>query len=112
MKSVVARLFERERGLFAGALVIGVACIVLGVPIDFVLFGLTLAGVALFHHHTLQVALVGLAVILAYKLGFAGFKTGAGFPGLARHMANERGILTNLVGLLLAFALLSNHCEV
>jgi len=111
MKSVVARLFERERGLFAGALVIGVACIVLGVPIDFVLFGLTLAGVALFHHHTLQVALIGLAVILAYKLGFAGFKTGAGFPGFARHMANEWVILTNLLGLLLGFALLSNHFE-
>jgi len=111
MKSVVVRLFERERGLFAGAVVIAAACIALGVPIDFVLFGLTLAGVALFHHHTLQVALVGLAVILAYKLGFAGFKTGAGFPGLARHMANEWVILANLFGLLLGFALLSNHFE-
>src|SRR3954471_3721956 len=111
MKSVVIRLLARERGLFAGALVIGVACIVLGVPIDFVLFGLTLAGVALFHHHTLQVALIGLGVILAYKLGFAGFKTGPGFHGLARHMANEWVILTNLLGLLLGFALLSNHFE-
>ena len=45
MKSVVVRLFERERGLFAGAVVIAAACIALGVPIDFVLFGLTLAGV-------------------------------------------------------------------
>src|SRR5690242_1738060 len=111
MKSVVVRLFERERGLFAGALVIAGACIALGVPIDFVLFGLTLAGVALFHHHTLQVALIGLAVILAYKLGFAGFKTGPGFAGLARHMANEWVILTNLLGLLLGFALLSDHFE-
>src|SRR5438105_6804995 len=111
MKSVVVRLFERERGLFAGAVVIAAACIALGVPIDFVLFGLTLAGVALFHHHTLQVALVGLAVILAYKLGFAGFKTGAGLPGLARHMAKEWVILANLFGLLLGFALLSNHFE-
>src|SRR2546423_7641753 len=111
MKSVVVRLFERERGLFAGAVVIAAACIALGVPIDFVLFGLTLAGVALFHHHTLQVALIGLAAILGYKLGFIGFKTGAGFPGLARHMANEWVILTNLFGLLLGFALLSNHFE-
>src|SRR6267143_504009 len=111
MKSVVVRLFERERGLFAGAVVIAGACAALGVPPDFVLFGLTLAGVALFHHHTLQVALVGLAVILAYKLGFAGFKTGAGFPGLARHMAHEWVILANLFGLLLGFALLSNHFE-
>src|SRR3954465_3201557 len=111
MRSVALRLLERERGLFAGAMVIAIACVALGVPVDFVLFGLTLAGVALFHHHTLQVALIGLAVILAYKLGFAGFKTGAGFPGFARHMANEWVILTNLLGLLLGFALLSNHFE-
>ena len=31
----------------------------LGVPVDFILFGLTLLGVALFHRHTLQVALTG-----------------------------------------------------
>src|ERR687888_426885 len=111
MRSVVVRPLERERGVFAGALVVAAACIALGVPVDFVLFGLTLAGVALFHHHTLQVALIGLAVILAYKLGFAGFKTGPGFAGLARHMANEWVILTNLLGLLLGFALLSDHFE-
>ena len=111
MKSVVVRLLELERGLFAGALVIGGACIALGVPVDFVLFGLTLAGVALFHHHTLQVALIGLAVILAYKLGVTGFKTGPGFAGLALHMAHEWVILTNLLGLLLGFALLSDHFE-
>src|ERR687888_2780843 len=111
MRSVLLRLLERERGVFAGALVVAAACIALGVPVDFVLFGLTLASVALFHHHTLQVALVGLGVILAYKLGFAGFKTGPGFAGLARHMANEWVILTNLFGLLLGFALLSNHFE-
>ena len=111
MKSALIRLLERERGLFAGALVIAAACAALGVPLDFVLFGLTLAGVALFHHHTLQVALIGLAVIVLYKLGFTGFKTGAGMPGLARHMLHEWVILANLLGLLLGFALLSNHFE-
>ena len=111
MKSVVIRLLERERGLFAGALVIAVACGALGVPIDFVLFGLTLAGVALFHHHTLQVGLTGLTVIVLYKLVFTGFKTGAGLGGLGLHMAHEWVILTNLLGLLLGFALLSNHFE-
>ena len=30
-----------------------------GIPIDFVLFALTLLGVALFHHHTLKVAVTG-----------------------------------------------------
>src|SRR6266478_6615745 len=111
MKSVVVRLFERERGLFAGAVVVAGACAALGVPIDFVLFGLTLAGVALFHHHTLQVALIGLGAIVLYKLGFTGFKTGPGLGGLALHLAHEWVILTNLLGLLLGFALLSNHFE-
>jgi Na+/H+ antiporter NhaD/arsenite permease-like protein len=111
MKSVVMRVLARERGLFAGALVIAAACAALGVPIDFVLFGLTLAGVALFHHHTLQVALIGLAIIMLYKLGFTGFKTGPGLGGLAQHLAHEWVILANLLGLLLGFALLSNHFE-
>ena len=111
MKSLVIRLLERERGVFAGALVVAVACAALGVPIDFVLFGLTLAGVALFHHHTLQVGLAGLAVIVLYKLGFTGFRTGPGFGGLTLHLVHEWVILTNLLGLLLGFALLSNHFE-
>ena len=111
MKSVAMRLLARERGLFAGALIVGAAAIALGVPIDFVLFALTLAGVALFHHHTLQVALIGLAVITLYKVGFAGFKTGPGLAGFAVHLQHEWVILANLFGLLLGFALLSNHFE-
>ena len=101
----------KPAALFGGAVVIGAAAIGFGVPVDFVLFALTLAGVALFHHHTLQVALTGLAVITLYKLGFTGFKTGPGFAGLARHMAHESIILANLLGLLLGFALLSKHFE-
>ena len=54
-----------------------------GIPVDFILFALTLLGVAVFHHHTLYVSLTGLAAILIYKLGFTGFKTGQGFAGLA-----------------------------
>jgi Na+/H+ antiporter NhaD/arsenite permease-like protein len=100
-----------NKALYAGAVVIGVACAALGVPIDFVLFGLTLVGVALFHHHVLRVALIGLAVVTVYKLGFTGFKTGPGLGGLGLHMAHEWIILANLLGLLLGFALLSNHFE-
>jgi Na+/H+ antiporter NhaD/arsenite permease-like protein len=84
---------------------------VLGVPVDFILFGITLIGVALFHRHTLYVALAGLAVITAYKLGFTGFKHGAGVGGLGQHLLHEWVILTNLLGLLLGFAILSNHFE-
>ena len=97
--------------LFALAVAAAVAAGVLGVPIDFALFGLTLAGVALFHHRTLEVALTGLAAIVLYKLAFTGFKTGPGLGGFALHMAHEWVILANLLGLLLGFALLSNHFE-
>jgi len=82
-----------------------------GVPVDFILFGLTLLGVALFHRHTLAVALTGLAVIALYKLAFTGFRTGPGIAGFAAHMAHEWVILANLLGLLLGFALLSRHFE-
>jgi Na+/H+ antiporter NhaD/arsenite permease-like protein len=67
--------------------------------------------VALFHRHTLAVALTGLAAIIAYKLAFTGFKGGAGLPGLAAHLLHEWVILANLLGLLLGFALLSNHFD-
>ena len=60
--------------------------LVLGIPVDFILFGLTLLGVALFHRHTLPIALTGLAAITAYKIAFTGFKSGTGLPGLAYHM--------------------------
>ena len=81
------------------------------IPIDFLLFALTLLGVALFHRHTLQVALVGLAAITSYKLAFTGFKFGTGLPGLIGHMAHEVVLLANLFLLLMGFALLSRHFE-
>jgi Na+/H+ antiporter NhaD/arsenite permease-like protein len=82
-----------------------------GIPVDFILFGATLICVGLFHHHTLAVALTGLAVVVSYKLAFTGFKTGAGLAGLGAHLAHEWVILTNLLGLLLGFALLARHFE-
>ena len=45
------------------------------VPIEFVLFGLTLVGVAVFHHRTLRVSLIGLGAIVLYKLLFTGFES-------------------------------------
>ena len=107
----LARVVANERGLFIGALILGGVALEVGVPLDFVLFGLTLAGVALFHRHVLWVALIGAAVIALYKIGFTGFKTGPGLPGFGRHLLHEWVILSNLLGLLLGFALLSNHFE-
>jgi Na+/H+ antiporter NhaD/arsenite permease-like protein len=82
-----------------------------GIPIDFVLFGLTLLGIALFHRHTLPIAIAGLAVITVYKLIFTGFKDGAGFTGLGLHFTHEFSLLANLFLLLTGFALLSRHFE-
>jgi len=84
---------------------------VAGIPVDFILFALTLLGVALFHHYTLYVALAGLATITAYKLLFSGFKFGAGLTGLALHFQHEWVVLANLFCLLMGFALLSRHFE-
>jgi Na+/H+ antiporter NhaD/arsenite permease-like protein len=82
-----------------------------GIPVDFFLFGLTLLGVALFHHKTLQVAATGLTVITIYKLLFAPFATGAGLPGLVGHLHHEWVIVANLFCLLMGFGLLANHFE-
>ena len=80
-----------------------------GIPLDFILFALTLAGVALFHRHTLRVAVIGLSAIVAYKLMVTGFATGAGIGGLVAHLGHEWVVLANLFGLLVGFALLARH---
>jgi Na+/H+ antiporter NhaD/arsenite permease-like protein len=84
---------------------------VFGIPIDFIIFATILLGVALFHHHTLAVALTGLGTLIAYKLVFTGFKSGTGFEGLGLHLLHEWVILANLLGLLLGFSLLAKHFE-
>jgi Na+/H+ antiporter NhaD/arsenite permease-like protein len=83
----------------------------LGVPFEFVLFGLVLLGVAVFHHRTLQVAATGVVVIVLYKLAFTGFHHGPGLAGLGSHLVDEWVVLLNLFGLLMGFALLSRHFE-
>jgi Na+/H+ antiporter NhaD/arsenite permease-like protein len=77
---------------------------VAGIRIEFILFGLTLLGVALFHHHTLKVALSGLASILVFKLTLTDFQ-------IVPHLSHEWEILVNLFGLLIGFAILSKHFE-
>ncbi|HSW83041.1 MAG TPA: citrate transporter, partial [Usitatibacter sp.] len=81
------------------------------VPVDFILFALILAGIAILHRHTLQVAVTGLLAVTIYKLAFTGFKQGPGFEGLAGLLAHEWVITANLFGLLMGFALLSKHFE-
>jgi len=81
------------------------------IPLDFILFALTLLGVALFHNYTLYVGLTGVTVISLYKILFAGFKTGVGFAGFTGHLGHEFVTLANLFCLLMGFALLSRHFE-
>jgi Na+/H+ antiporter NhaD/arsenite permease-like protein len=82
-----------------------------GIPVDFILFALILLGVAVFHHHTLPVALAGLSTIVIYKLAFTGFRYGTGLAGLSQTLAHEWVTLANLFLLLMGFALLSRHFE-
>ena len=82
-----------------------------GIPVEFLLFALTLLGVALFHNQTFYVALSGLAAISLYKLAFTGFKTGDGLAGLAGHFGHEWVTLANLFCLLMGFAILARHFE-
>jgi Na+/H+ antiporter NhaD/arsenite permease-like protein len=80
-------------------------------PGEFAFFGITLLGVALFHHRALTVALTGLAATVAYKLVFSGFPEGAGLRGLALHFGHHWVILTNLMLLLVGFSILAHHFE-
>ncbi len=81
------------------------------IPVEFLLFGATLAGVALFHRFTLRVALAGLIAITAYKFYFVDFRGEPGMRGLMYQLGSEWVILVNLFSLLVGFALLSRHFE-
>jgi len=82
-----------------------------GIPVDFILFGLTLLGVGVLHHKTLEVALAGLVAVTLYKLLFTGFRHGQGLTGLVLQLQHEWVILANLFLLLMGFAILSRHFE-
>ncbi len=113
MNTAFRRIFSVFLLLFGLALPAwaGESIMVAGIPLDFILFALTLLGVALFHDHTLYVGLTGLVTISIYKLIFTGFKTGEGLIGLVGHFQHEWVVLANLLCLLMGFALLSRHFE-
>jgi Na+/H+ antiporter NhaD/arsenite permease-like protein len=88
---------------------------------EFIIFGLILLGVALFHKQTFWVAVIGLTVLLTFKLlfdpGFHLFEHLFGTTPFGEQIMDkslrqgEWGILVNLLGLLLGFALLSKVFE-
>jgi Na+/H+ antiporter NhaD/arsenite permease-like protein len=91
------------------------------VRFEFIIFGLILLGVALFHKQTFWVAVIGLTVLLAFKFIFdPAFHLGEHMFGTTPFgeqimdkelRQGEWGIILNLLGLLLGFALLSKIFE-
>ncbi len=91
------------------------------IRLEFVIFGLILVGVALFHKQTFWVAVIGLTVLLTFKLvfdpGFHLFGHLFGTTPIGEQLMDkslrqgEWGIILNLLGLLLGFAVLSKIFE-
>jgi Na+/H+ antiporter NhaD/arsenite permease-like protein len=79
-----------------------------GIRLEFILFALTLIGVAVFHHKTMYVALTGLAAILIVKYAFSDFSMVTHIMGTPSKEGEWR-ILLNLLGLLFGFAILAEH---
>ena len=79
--------------------------------LEFSIFGLTLLGVAVLHRHSLWVAVSGLVVVTILKTAWLGFGPARGFEGLLAHLAHESVSVSNLLGLLLGFAILSRQFE-
>ncbi len=77
---------------------------------EYAVFGVTLLGVAIFHHRALHVALAGLAAVVVLQLA-SGPSLGLAAHEILEHLADEWVILTNLLLLLLGFAVLSNQFE-
>ncbi len=82
-----------------------------GIRLEFVIFALTLVGVALFHNHTMYVALIGLGSVLALKFIFDGQFDAVGHIIGNDHHAGEWKTLVNLIGLLFGFGILAKLFE-
>ncbi len=80
-------------------------------PFEFLIFGSTLVGVALFHRRALRIAAAGLIAVIAFEWMVTQFPAGPGVAGLTAHFAHEWVILVNLFLLLVGFALLAAHFE-
>ncbi len=91
------------------------------VRVEFIIFGLILLGVALLHKQTFQVAIIGLSILLIFKFvfdpGFNFMEHVFGQNTMYDQLMNknlrqgEWGIILNLLGLLLGFALLAKIFE-
>lgn len=84
---------------------------ILGVPIEFLMFGGMLLAVALFHKRALAVSLIGFAAILLFETVVTEYPTGRGAAALIAHAEHEWVVITNLLLLLTGFELLSSQFE-
>jgi Na+/H+ antiporter NhaD/arsenite permease-like protein len=101
--AIVLLLLSLGQNLFAAD---GKMPAIAGIRIEFILFALTLVGVAVFHHKTMYVALIGLAAILIAKYVFSDFSIVTHIAG-SPEKEGEWRILLNLLGLLFGFAILA-----
>ncbi len=91
------------------------------VRVEFIIFALTLIGVAVFHHKTMYVALTGLVTVVLFKLIFdSGINFSEHFLGTNNFIdqiinkdlrQGEWPILLNLMGLLFGFGILAKHFD-
>ncbi len=85
--------------------------LIFGIRVEFIIFALTLAGVAVFHHRTMYVALTGLVTLLILKYLFLpDFSFIEHLTGTADKDGEWR-ILLNLAGLLFGFGILAKIFE-
>ena len=82
-----------------------------GIPFDYILFGLMLAGIAVAHGRALPVAVSGLVAIVIYQFASTGFREGPGIQGLISHAVHEAPVLINLFLLLTGFAVIAQMFE-
>ena len=80
-------------------------------PIEFLLFAVTLLGVAVLHRHALSIAACSLTAVIALEWLVTGFPPGPGGAGLTAHFAHEWVTLVNLLLLLLGFSLVARQFE-
>ena len=131
LKQLFSLILRNSRKLFLFVLILSVPGMLMAsdgaspaigpVRIEFIIFGLILLCVALFHKHTFYVALTGLTVLLIFKFIFdPAFNLGEHLFGTTPFgeqlmdkelRQGEWGIILNLLGLLLGFALLSKIFE-
>ncbi|MFL6746291.1 MAG: hypothetical protein ACJ8EO_09755 [Sphingomicrobium sp.] len=81
------------------------------IPFEFVLFGMMLLGVALFHRRALAISIAGLVVIFAFETFVTAYPTGSGGAALMTHVGHEWVTISNLFLLLTGFEMLSSQFE-